>query len=361
MQTAQRRIDPGVAQQLLQQPHRFGFFQAMRVLEHLFSRQGAHGEGGAPLDRVRFRNSLSLAFPASELEAIEAFSEDGVALDRPAAIEHALATESVGEVRITPAFTGLLGPAGALPLHYTEMLAHREIYDRDRAPRAFLDMFVHRAAALHYAAWKKHQLGIQYELDRRERFLPLVLALAGMGMRALRDRMADGDGDVFDQAVAHYAGGIRQHPVSAAFLQRLLSDHFRIDVRVEQFVGAWYAVPPSARTRLGVGNATLGANALAGDRVWQRDLRLRLWLGPLEKAMFSALLPAGAAAKALAKWLSLLTGASLEYEVRLTLKAEDVTGVDLSSGARLGWDSYLCSRAETRARSDTCYTLHALQ
>ena len=46
MQTAQRRIDPGVAQQLLQQPHRFGFFQAMRVLEHLFSRQGAHGEGG---------------------------------------------------------------------------------------------------------------------------------------------------------------------------------------------------------------------------------------------------------------------------------------------------------------------------
>ena len=59
--------------------------------------------------------------------------------------------------------------------------------------------------------------------------------------------------------------------------------------------------------------------------------------------------------------LSLLTGASLEYEVRLTLKAEDVTGVDLSSGARLGWDSYLCSRAETRARSDTCYTLHALQ
>ena len=30
-------------------------------------------------------------------------------------------------------------------------------------------------------------------------------------------------------------------------------------------------------------------------------------------------------------------------------------------GTFIGWDSYLCSRAETRARSDTCYTLHALQ
>lgn len=361
MQTAQRRVDPGVAQQLLQQPHRFGFFQAMRVLEHLFARQAAVGEGGAPLDRVRFRNSLSLAFPASELEAVEAFSDDGIALDRPAAIAHALATESVGEVRITPAFTGLLGLGGALPLHYTEMLAHRELYDRDRAPRAFLDMFAQRAVALHYAAWKKHQLGIQYELDRRERFLPLVLALAGMGMRALRGRMVDGSGDVFDQAVAHYAGGVRQQPVSAVFLQRMLADHFRTEVRVEQFVGSWYTVPPSARTRLGVGNATLGANALAGDRVWQRDLRLRLWLGPLDKARFDAFLPGGPAARALAKWLSLLTGASLEYEVRLTLKAEDVAGVDLGAGARLGWDSYLCSRAGTRTRSDTCYMIHALQ
>ena len=360
MQSAKRRIDPGVAQQLLQQPHRFGFFQAMRVLEHLFARQTPSGARD-PLAQVRFHNSLSLSFPASELESAEAFSSDGVALDRPAAIEHALATESLGMVHVTPAFTGVLGLGGAMPLHYTELLSHRELYDRDHAPRAFLDIFAHRAAVLHYTAWKKYQLAIQYELDRRERFLPLVLALAGMGMRALRDRMVDGEGNVFDQTLAHYAGGIRQHPVSATILQRLLSDHFCARVRVEQFVGSWYPVPSAARSRLGVGNVTLGMDALAGDRVWQRDLRLRLWLGPLDRALFDALLPGGSAAKALAKLLTLLTGASLEYEVRLTLKAADVAGTRLAGAARLGWDSYLCSRAETRARSDTRYTLHALQ
>ncbi len=362
MQTAKRRIDPGVAQQLLQDPHRFQFFQALRILEHLFAGKGERGED-ALLSHVRFHNSLSLSFPASEIESIEAYSTDQVKLEQAAAIEHSVTMESVGQVNITPAFTGLLGVSGVLPLHYTEMLAQREIYERDRTPRAFFDIFINRAVTLHYAAWKKYRLGIQYELDRRERFLPLILSLSGIGMRSLRDRMVDGEGDVFDQAIAHYAGGIRQHPVSAAFLQRILTDYFRVPIRIEQFVGAWYSVPDEARTRLGMGNARLGSTALAGDRVWQRDLRMRLWVGPLKKRQFDDFLPGGSAAKALAKWVTLLTGVCLEYEVRLTLKAEDVAGIGLQKdkGARLGWDTYVSSRPETQARSDTRYTIHTLQ
>src|SRR5690606_11016783 len=101
---------------------------------------------------------------------------------------------------------------GVLPLHYTETLAARETYQRDHAPRAFLDIFSNRAVALHYAAWKKHRLAIQYELDGDEKFLPLVLALSGLGMASLRGRLQDGEGDVFDQSIAHHAGSIRQRP-----------------------------------------------------------------------------------------------------------------------------------------------------
>lgn len=362
MSTAQRRIDPGVAQQLLAEPQRFQFFQALRILERLFMRQGTRGED-VVAQRVRFRNTLSLGFPPSEIEAAQAYSADGSHLDRAAAVDHALTMEDVAEVQITPSFMGLLGSSGALPLHYTELIGERETYHRDRAARAFLDLFTNRAVALHYAAWKKNRLAVQYELDRKERFLPLVLSLAGVGLRALRERMVDGSGDVFDQAVAHYAGGIRQHPVSAVFLRRILSDYFGVPVRVEQFVGAWYPVPEQQRTQLGVGNAQLGSTALAGERVWQRDLRLRLWLGPLDRQRFDDFLPGGSAALALAKWLTLLTGACLEYEIRLTLKAEDVRGVGLGpdNGARLGWDSYVCSRPADQPRSDTRYGIHTLQ
>ncbi|NZA28136.1 type VI secretion system baseplate subunit TssG [Luteimonas sp. SJ-92] len=362
MRATQRRIDPGVARQLLAEPHRFGFFQAMRVLEQLFHRQGDRTDD-AIAQRVRFRNSLSLGFAAGELEAAQAWSEEGEPLEHLAALDHALATESVGRVELTPAFMGLLGTSGALPLHYTEMLHEREVYQRDRAARAFLDIFTTRAVALHYGAWKKYRLALQYELDRRERFLPLVLSLAGVGLPGLRDRMADGQGDVFDQAIAYHAGGVRQRPVSAAFLARMLTDYFGIDIEVEQFVGAWYRVPEQQTTRLGMANARLGADALAGDRVWQRDLRLRLLIGPLARERFDAFLPGGDAARALAKWLTLLTGSCLEYEVRLLLRAEDVRGAGIGGGhgARLGWDSYVCTRPSPVPRSDAGYGIHTLQ
>lgn len=359
-----RRIDPGVAQQLLAQPQRFGFFQAMRVLERLFVRQGLKPAEAVPA-RVRFRNSVSLGFPASEIESATAYAGDGVTLDRDVAVAHAITMEQLGEVHLTPAFMGLLGGHGALPLHYTEALAEREVFQRDRAARAFLDIFSTRAVALHYAGWKKHRPALQYELDSRERFLPLVLALAGLGTPALRQRLCDGDGDVFDQALAHHAGLLGQRPVSLATLQRVLAGYFDVPLRVESFVGAWYDVPAEQRTRLGVGNARLGTSALAGERVWQRDLRVRLWIGPLGRQRFDDFLPGGTAAKALAKWLALLTGSTLEYEVRLGLKAGCVTGMTMGAPApapapRLGWDSYLCSQPAAAPRHDTTYFIQTL-
>lgn len=249
---------------------------------------------------------------------------------------------------------GLLGTSGALPLHYTETLQIRELYDRDRTARAFLDIFSTRAVSLHYAAWKKHRLALQYEIDRRERFLPLIMSLFGMGMNELRDRLVDGHGDVFDQAFAYYAGAVRQRPVSAALMQRVLADYFQVPLALEQFVGAWYRVPAGQSTRLGQANATLGASALAGDRVWQRDLRMRLSIGPLRREQFDDFLPGGSAEQALAKWLSLLTGGTLEYEVRLVLRQEDVRGAGWVPASARGWaGTVTCARVPSTARGRT--------
>ncbi|WP_269791113.1 type VI secretion system baseplate subunit TssG [Stenotrophomonas sp. Iso1] len=363
MPSAQRRIDTGVAQQLLAEPHRFEFFQAVRLLEQMFQRQGVAPGQVVPM-RVRFRNTLSLGFPATELASeCGAYSLKGERLQDSESIEQALLNEELAEVHLTPQFMGLLGTTGALPLHYTEALQLRELYQRDRTARAFLDIFSTRAVSLHYAAWKKHRLALQYELDRRERFLPLVLSLLGMGMGELRDRLHDGQGEIFDEAIAYYAGAVRQRPVSAVVMQRILSDYFQVPLALEQFVGAWYRVPVGQATRLGQANALLGASALAGGRVWQRDLRLRLRVGPLRRDQFDAFLPGGEAAEALAKWLTLLTGGILEYEVRLVLCAEDMQGSGLGSdrGVRLGWDSYMCTRPQTTSREDTTYGIHTLQ
>jgi type VI secretion system protein ImpH len=101
---------------------------------------------------------------------------------------------------------------------------------------------------------------------------------------------------------------------------------------------------------------------MAGVRVWQRDLRLRLVIGPLDRAGFDAFLPGGLAARALHAILALFTGVTLEYEVALVLRAADVREVSLKEGAtigRLGWDAYLVDGPQDRDRRDVRYALHA--
>lgn len=347
MPGAKRRLDPAVGQQLLEQPQRFGFFQALRLLEQWRAHHGvAAEEVGA--DRVRFRSSLSLSFAPGEIEALEV---EGASTDgRPPR-----------RVYLTPAFIGLLGQAGTLPLTYTERLAEREVMHRDRSGRAFLEIFNQRAVGLFHAAWLKHRPALQPGPDGTNRFQDLLLALAGMGASTQRELLGSGEGAVFDQSIAHYSGLVRQRPLSAAALQRVLGEHFGLPLRIEQFVGAWYPVPPERQTALGQPGAGLGQGALCGARLYQRDLRLRLCFGPLRRADFDRLLPGGPGAKALSRWLGLLGGIGLEYEIRLVLHAADVHPATLSgTGGRLGLDAFLVSAPSGAPRGDTGYLLQPL-
>jgi type VI secretion system protein ImpH len=143
----------------------------------------------------------------------------------------------------------------------------------------------------------------------------------------------------------------------------VLTEYFGQPVVAEQFVGHWYDVPVRQQTTLGDASAVLGLGAMAGVRVWQRDLRLRLVVGPLDRASFDAFLPGGLAARALRSLLTLFTGVTLEYEVELELRAADVREVTLTDGStigRLGWDAYLVEGEQKRNRRDVRYELHTL-
>ena len=237
MPPAQRRAAAGVIEELLQNPQQFGFFQAIRLLEGWLAEGGQSGQG---LSRLNFRNSLALSFPPSEIESLvvqrhgeptdsnragsSAASGDAAALALDAVLAasggaandapHALHSHEVARIDLTPAFMGLLGVTGALPLYYTETLAQREHHHKDRAARAFLDVFSHRAVALFYQAWRKHRMAVQYEGARRQRFLPEVLALAA-AIKALPrndDTLAYADAFARAGLAAGDVAQLRVHP-----------------------------------------------------------------------------------------------------------------------------------------------------
>lgn len=328
------------------------------MLECWLRRHGAP-EQDVVANFLRFQNSTSLRFPASQLEAIGVEPAE-IAPDAPA-LAAALAAGTLKWIRVTPSFMGLLGGHGVLPPHYTERVAAQAFNEKDEGPRAFLDTFSNRSLALFYQAWRKYRLHLQAERRGKDGFLPLLLSLAGLGHGALRERLAHpGRGAVHDESLACFAASLRQRPLSASQMARMLSAHFGQPVRVEQFIGHWYAMPSAQQTVLGSEGALLGTRAIAGARVWQRDLRLRLVIGPLERAGFEAFLPGGLAARALTSLLAMLTGVAFEYEVELVLRAADVHPVTMDEGSqrgRLGWDSYLVAAPDTRDRNDVRYAL----
>ncbi len=353
MSAPKRRNSTGLIDQLFENPHRFEFFQAVRLLDAWLKDTEDAGVDLLPR-QLRFRNSTALSFPPSEIEALKI-------LTREAEHDEGLdGRASIDSIEVTPAFMGLLGLSGALPLVYTEQIVQRELRHKDFAARNFLDIFSNRAIALFYAAWKKNRLHLQYETNRESRFAPMALALAGVGQNGLRGRLKPDAGGVRDDSLAFFAGALQQRTLSAKQMEQLLRRYLGVPVKLEQFVGRWYTLPTEAHWSLGGGNGMLGRNTIAGGRVWQRDLCVRVVLGPLDRTRFQRFLPGAPGAVALREVLTLLSGVSFEYEINLVLKAASVEGISLGStrssfAGRLGWDTYLQTRPHPQDRCDVHY------
>ena len=304
-----------------------------------------------------------LSFPPSEIELLTRHASPRLADALPNEGQSD-GDHSIDDVRyeITPTFIGLTGPMGAMPRHYTEKLIEREILYRDRAARAFLDVFSNRMVAMFYEAWKKYRLPVQYEQDKKNRFTPLFLALTGCNQDQVRSTLQDGNKDVFDESIAYYAGILRQRPVSAWNVRNVLSDYFHTPIEIEQFVGRWFVIPADQRTTLSGAYAELGVSSFCGERVWQRQTRLRILIGPMSRQQFLSFLPYGKAARSLARLLALSLGQTFEYEVRLLLKKEDIFSAQLGNTqqpARLGWDTFLQTHSANQDSDDAMYEVEA--
>lgn len=338
MSAPQRRRPAGIIQQMLDQPHRFDLVQAVRLLEDLLAEHGVP-RSAVLRDYIRFENSTALSFPASQIEALQA--GDDTPIETEAALRAALAQGKPMRIRITAAFMGLLGEHGALPNHYTERIAAAQQTRRDDGPRAFLDLFSNRMVALFCLAWRKHRLELPQTDDGRDGMLPRLLALAGS--------RAGSGGAVPDEVVAYYATAFRQRPVSAAMMERVLADYFAIPVKVQPNAGSWHTLAPQHLTQLAKQNNVLGAGVVLGPRIWRRDLRVVVRLGPLDRASYHHFCKDGPGAAALQAMLAMFDLPTLEFEIQVVLQAAAMRSVTLSTrnldnAARLGMDAFVYTR-----------------
>ncbi|MEJ2375596.1 MAG: type VI secretion system baseplate subunit TssG, partial [Pseudolabrys sp.] len=255
---------------LEERPFDFDFFQALRRIECLFPDKPKIGQALRPADEpVRFGQEPSLAFAPAVLSGFQPATD-------------------VRPPRLEVSFFGLLGPNGPLPLHLTEYARERLHHEGDASFARFVDVLNHRYLELFYRAWAQAQPTVNLDRTTQDRFAVYVGALFGLTGQHLRERDA-----VADYAKLYHAGALAAQVRNGERLAALLSDYFGVRVRVEEFVGQWLILPAREHSRLGDGkeSAVLGKGTVLGARVWDRQSKIRLWVGPLTLEQYEDFLP----------------------------------------------------------------------
>ena len=318
---------------LEEKPYQYDFFQALRRIECLFPRMPRIGQALRPADEpLRLAQEPSLTFAPATLSSF----------NTPAG-----STTPRLEVR----FFGLLGPNGPLPLHLTEFGRDRALHAGDLTLVRFLDMFHHRFLALFYRAWAQAQPTVSLDRPRDDRFSFYIGSLCGLGDASLRERDA-----VNDFAKLFHAGLLARQVRNCDGLVALLTGYFRLPVEVEQYVGHWMALPKSELTRFAKNGAGLsncvGSGVVLGRRVWDRQSKFRVCLGPLDLAQYESFLPGGSALAKLVAWVRQYLCFELVWDVRLVLRRDAVPKTRPGQYGRLGWTTWLGNNIRTTDASN---------
>ena len=323
---------------LKSEPERFSFDAAVRILT--FLRRRADPAGAA-----RFTSTTGSSYLAAEVTQVQA-------------------DNGMSEPLVTVGLLGLTGPAGVLPRYYSDAVV------ADQRSRAFsltrfLDLISHRmvsAFAVAGAKYRPHRAAdvgaLSADPERSDPMAEVLLSLTGYGTPHLAERLLAGPA-----ALRHYAGLFAAHPRSTDRLEALASDWLGRPVKVEQFAGAWLALPVDQRTRLGVGLSPggfcqLSIDAAAGVRAWDQQARIILRIGPLDLAYFERLLPDQPLLRELISLVRAYVGFEVGFAVNPVLARDAVPPLALAppgeGGARplLGWNTWLPTSRALPRRTD---------
>jgi len=320
-----------------EEPFRVHFFQAVRMLQRMEQDRKPVGYFITPQgETIRFSARTSLAFPPSEI--------------------YELRRAENGQMSMTVEFMGLCAAISVMPAPYTEFLIARA-REKDHAMEDFLNIFNHRMISFFYRGWEKYRFFIEYEKSGEDRLSGRLLDLLGLGTEGLRGR-----GGIPDDAYLNYVGLLARQVRSAASLRQILEDYFGVQVRIQQFAGAWRKLNPENQTCFtGFGGASerLGVGVVAGDEVWDHHGRIRISLGPMRFEKYLKFLPGQDAYHELVAWLKFYSNGSYETEVQLVLAREDAPPCELGSGGekrpQLGLVSWLKTKPLDRDPADATY------
>lgn len=296
-------FDPNQAEALSET---FDFFELLRRLER---RGGLFGYSGSPeREPARLGQHVRLSFSARDVVEFRDAKDKAPA-------------------RVTVANLGLMGPEGPLPLHLTrwvlDRLSQRWFTGADAQQTSdttfldFVNILQHRMIALYYRAWADAHPAVQVERAVGGRVRAMLEAMAGIGLPGTQN--ID-----LDAVKLRQAASLASQVDGPERLTLFLAEAFKVPVQIKEFIAAWITIPAGLQTRLAKAYAGLGRGATIGPRVFNRQSRIELRVGPLGYEDFKAFLPGGQRLKLFKQAVRDMVGESLDVDLRIVLAREAV-------------------------------------
>lgn len=229
---------------------------------------------------------------------------------------------------------GLLGPNGALPLHYTEHAYTRIHHSNDSTFSEFLDVFHHRAYLLFYRAWAESQPHIGFHRKAHNPFSHRLNSLVGHGQRTSWGR---------EQLPTHFRVGLAGHfsrrTKTQEGLQAILSACTGQPVTVHPFQAQWLHL--RKKTNQPSTEPALGKGAMLGSRVWCAQSKIKIDIGPVPYPVYLKLLPGSVGRARMVQATHAYLGLEFDCVYEIQIKPEQIPQARLNGVAQLGRTSWL--------------------
>lgn len=310
---------PALKAKLLSHAERFSFFQAYRLLRRLSP------EGMRDVEEIRFRPSISLGFPGSDLNSITERTD--------------------GRYQVAANFLGLYGVSSPLPNFYTEDLLAEQQQEL-HARRDFLDIVSQTIYPIFFRAWLKSKPHLRIVEFDDTRMLDIFYAFVGINQP---EKYRNQPGfDVLLRFGALYTQSSR----SALGLKTILSASYP-DVAIEMIEQDIRTLNMPAEQHLYLGRqaTTLGVDTHLGSEFNCCNSNLTIEIRDIEDELFRQLLPGGIEHSRLCFMVRQYLTDPLNVAVDLYLKQGVAQPVVLGQAnwSALGRDTWLCKGFESSA------------
>ena len=297
----------------------YSLFQAVLLVVDRLRESHPDLDDEALYDRLQFQANPSLGFPASDIDRVEFFEENGQV-----------------RARLGMNLISLVGAGSPLPAFYGEQALGEE---EGNPTRDFLDVFHHRLQRLMLPIWRKYRYCASFQSGARDPFSEQLFALIGLGGDGIRKAS-----QLNWKRLLPYLGLLSLRAHSAALIEAVLRYYFKhTELNLEQCIERRVDILGEQRNRLGSANSLLSQDLVLGEQVRDRSGKFRIHISELDWQRFHEFLPIGISYQPLCSLVRFTLRDPLEYDIRLVLRRQDIRELCIGEQniCRLGWTSWL--------------------